>query len=74
MALLKEAVITTRGDNDYALISQVGSYLKNKESSLIAKNFGGRTWGDIFKKYPKIFELSHLNNQKSVATVRIKVM
>lgn len=72
LTLLKEAVITTRGDNDYALISQVGSYLKNKESSLIAKNFGGRTWGDIFKKYPKIFELSHLNNQKSVATVRIK--
>lgn len=72
LSLLKEAINTTRGDNEYALISQVGSYLKNKESSLIAKNFGGRTWGDVYKKYPKNFKISHLNDQKSIATVAIK--
>lgn len=72
LAVLKEAVIMTKRDNDYALISQVGSYLKNKESSLIAKNFGGHTWGDIFKKLPQSFEVSHLDNKKSIAIVYIK--
>lgn len=72
LAILKSAINSTKGDNDYTLISQVGSYLKNKEASLIAKNYGGNTWGDIFKKFPIIFEVSHLDNRKSKAIVKVK--
>jgi hypothetical protein len=69
----EESIISIlKGDNEYALISQVGSYLKNKEASLIAKNYGGNTWGDIFKKFPNIFEVSHLDNRKSKTIVTVK--
>lgn len=72
LPILKGAINCTKGDNEYALISQVGSYLKNKEASLIAKNYGGKTWGDVFKKLPQFFEISHLDNKKSITIVTIK--
>jgi len=72
ISILKSAINSTKGDNDYVLISQIGTYLKNKEASLIAKNYGGNTWGDILKKFPNIFEVSHLDNRKSKTIVTIK--
>lgn len=68
---LKEAIIHTKGDDDYALISQVGVYLKNKSASLNAKNFGANTWGDIFKQYDKDFEITYKDERKSKIAVKI---
>ena len=69
---LTDAINKTKNDNDYALISKVGTYLKNKNASLVAKNYGANTWGDIFKRYPKNFELTHEDNRKSICIVKIK--
>lgn len=63
--LLKEAVINTKDEKDYCLVSQIGTYLKNKNSSNNPKNFGANTWGDIIKKYPDIFKWDHLDEKKS---------
>lgn len=72
LVILKNAINSIKGDTDYVFISQIGSYLKNKEASLIAKNYGGNTWGDIFKKFPNIFEVSHLDDKKSQTIVKVK--
>ncbi|CUV65041.1 conserved hypothetical protein [Sulfurovum sp. enrichment culture clone C5] len=70
--ILKDAINSTKEENDYTLISTVGTYLKNKNSSFIAKNYGANTWGDIFKKYSNIFEISYLDDRKSKIVVKIK--
>ena len=70
--LLKEAIINTKDEKDYCLVSQIGIYLKNKNSSNNPKNFGANTWGDIFKKYPNSFKLDHLDKNKSTLIVTLK--
>lgn len=68
--LLNEAIKKTKKDDDYSLVSQMGSYLKNKNSSYNPKNLGVTTWGEIIKKYPNYFELSHLDKGKSTLIVK----
>ncbi len=70
--LLKDAIINTKDEKDYCLVSQIGIYLKNKNSSNNPKNFGANTWGDIFKKYPNSFKLDHLDKNKSTLIVTLK--
>lgn len=70
--LLINAIKNTKEDKDYCLVSQIGTYLKNKNSSNNPKNFGANTWGDLIKKYPNDFKLSHLDKVKSTLIAKIK--
>lgn len=70
--LLKDAIINTKGEKDYGLVSQIGTYLKNKNSSNNPKNFGANTWGDIFKKYPNNFKVDHSDKNRSTLIVSLK--
>lgn len=70
--ILKEAIENTCNDSGFSLVSQIGSYLKNKNSSYHAKNFGKNTWGDIFKMYPKDFEIDYKDTRKSTLIVKIR--
>ena len=70
--ILKEAIENTCNDIGFSLVSQIGSYLKNKNSSYHAKNFGKNTWGDIFKMYPKDFEIDYKDTKKSTLIVKIR--
>lgn len=72
VSILKDAINSTKNDDDYALISQIGLYLKNKSATLNAKNYGANTWGEILKKYPDVFEIFYLDERKSKIAVRIK--
>ncbi|AQW85003.1 putative LabA/NYN domain protein [Campylobacter pinnipediorum subsp. pinnipediorum] len=70
--ILKEAINNTNDDGEYSLVSKVGMYLKNKNSSYNPKNFGARTWGNIIKKFPDEFEICYLNKEKSMFAVKNK--
>ncbi len=70
--LLKEAIKNTKGESEYCLVSQIGSYLKNKNSSYNPKNLGANTWGEIIKRFPNYFELTHSDKRKSTLIVKTK--
>jgi uncharacterized LabA/DUF88 family protein len=72
IALLKEAIINQKDENGFAYVAQIGSYLKNKNSSCNAKNYGANTWGDIIKKYTEYFEIDYGDKKKSQLLVKIK--
>jgi len=72
--ILKNAIRHKKGDDDFAYVSEVGSYLKNKHS-INAKKFGNfKTWGDIFKQLQNVFEIKMLekNGKRSVMVIKIK--
>lgn len=70
--ILKDAINSVKTDDDYALISQIGLYLQNKNATLNAKNYGANTWGEILKKHDDVFEIFYLDERKSKIAVRIK--
>ncbi len=72
ISILKDGVTKRKDENGWALVSQIGSYLNNKNASYHAKNFGENTWGDIYKKYPDIFECDYKDSKKSTMIVRLK--
>jgi len=72
--ILKNAIRNKRGDDDFAYVAEVGSYLKN-QNSVNAKKYGNyKTWGGIFKELQDIFEIKMLekNGKRSVMVVKIK--
>ncbi len=69
--LLKEAIEETKKEEGYALVAEVGSYLKRKNSSYIAKNYGAKSWGEILKQHSNIFEISHLGKKGSTLIVNL---
>jgi len=70
--LLKNAVKHIKGDDDFAYVSEVGSYLKNKTSSS-AKNYGFKTWGDVFKSMEQYFEIKMLDKNGIRSSMLVKV-
>jgi len=70
--LLKSAVKNTKGDDDFAYVSEVGSYLKNKTSSS-AKNYGFKTWGDVFKSMEHYFVIKMLDKNGIRSSMLVKV-
>lgn len=70
--ILRDAIKNTCNDSGFSLVSQIGIYLKNKNSSYHAKNFGKNTWGDIFKIYSKDFEIDYKDIKKSTLIVKIR--
>ena len=72
--ILKNAIRHTRDDDKFAYVSEVGSYLKNQNSTT-AKNYGNyKSWGDIFRNLNNIFEtkMIKLGNGRSTMIVKIK--
>lgn len=69
--LLKEAINNTNGDDGFANVALVSQYLKNKNSSLNAQNYGLERWSDIFKEEKEHFVISY-RNDKSALFVKIK--
>lgn len=68
--ILKDAIKNTNREDDYSFVSQMGSYLKNKNSSYNPKNFGASNWSELIRKFPNYFELSYLNGEKSALIVK----
>ncbi len=69
--ILEGAIKNIKDGNEYVLVSSLGTYLKNKDASLIAKNYGFRTWGDAFKKYDSHFKIDYRDKKKSTMIVAI---
>ena len=71
--VLKNAIRHKKGDDDYALVAEIGTYLKNQNSSSASK-YGFKTWGEIFKNLNNIFEIKMLerNGKQSTMVVKIK--
>ena len=70
--ILQDAIENQKDESGYILVAEIGTYLKNKDASLIAKNFAFRAWGDAFKKYDSYFEIKYKDKKKSSMLVAIK--
>ena len=72
--ILINAIRHKKGDDEYALIAEVGTYLKN-QNAVNAKNFGNyKSWGEIFKELEQYFDMKLLerNGHRSTAVVKIR--
>lgn len=71
--VLINAIRHKKGDDDFAYVAEVGSYLKNQNSSN-AKKYGYTTWGEVFKDLKDTFETKMLdkNGNRSIMVVKIK--
>lgn len=70
--LLKDAIENKKDKQGYALIADIGDYLK-KTFSLTASKFEFPRWGDAFKKYPEYFDIDYKDEKKSIIIVKVKV-
>ena len=69
--LLNQAIENKKDNQGYALISDIGDYLK-KQFSLSAKKYGFDRWGDVFKKYTDNFVIDYKDEGKSMIMVKVK--
>lgn len=70
--ILKDAIKNTCNDSGFSSVSEIGTYLKNKNSSYRAKDFGKNTLGKVFRMYPKDFEIYYKDTKKGKLIVKIK--
>ena len=70
--ILTNAIMAIKGNEDFALLAQIGTYLKNQSADYIPSNYGGSSWKDIIKQYPQNFELLFHSTKKSTLCVSIK--
>lgn len=64
--LLKEAIEQTCNDSGYSLVSDIGSYIKNKTSQQ-ARNYGDyKKWGEVLKDLKGAFEIKYRNNNSQM--------
>jgi len=72
--ILKNAIRHKKGDDDFAYVAEVGTYMKN-QNAITAKKFGNfKSWGEILKKLSSFFEIKMLekNGKRSIMVVKIK--
>jgi uncharacterized protein (TIGR00288 family) len=71
--ILKNAIRHKKGDDDFALVAEVGTYLKN-QNAINAQKYGQKTWGDVFKNLKEYFEIKMFekNGKRSIMVVKIK--
>jgi len=72
--ILKNAIRHKKGDDDFAFVAEVGTYVKN-QNAITAKKYGNyKSWGEIFKELDKFFEIKMLekNGKRSIMVVKIK--
>ena len=66
ISLLKETIEQTSNDSGYSLVSDIGSYIKNKTSQQ-ARNYGDyKKWGEVFKDLKYVFEIKYQNNNSQM--------
>ena len=70
--MLKDAIENKKDKQGYALIADIGDYLK-KTFSLNASKFGFVRWGDAFKQYSEYFEIDYKDEKKSIIIVKVRV-
>lgn len=70
--ILRDAINRNKEDDGTASVATIGVFLKNKQSSQIAGNYGYRSWGALFKKYTNEFEISYKDEQKHQMSVKIR--
>jgi len=71
--ILKNAVRHKSGDDDFALVAEVGTYLKN-QNSINAKKYGNyKSWGEIFKELDGVFETKLLERNGNRSTFVVKI-
>ena len=71
ISILKDAIISTRGDEDFAYLSQIGTFLKNKNASLHPTNYGASTWSKILRRHKDIFYVSHKDHRGKIIIVSL---
>ncbi len=69
--ILKKAIENKKDNKGYALISDIGDYIK-KQFSISAKKFGFNKWGDVFKEYTDYFVIDYKDEKRSVIMVKMK--
>lgn len=71
--IIKNAINHKKGDDDFAYVSDVGTYIRN-QNAVTAKKYGAKTWGEIIKKLHKYFEIKMLekNGKRSIMVVKIR--
>ena len=71
ITVLKDAIRNTQKENGYANVSDITRYLKNKDASYNAQNYGASKWSDIIKEHAGCFEMKYGNNKRALF-VRVK--
>ncbi|MGA1938767.1 NYN domain-containing protein [Arcobacter sp. YIC-310] len=70
LIILKDAIKNVKSFRGVTLISQIGSYLKEKDPYYRPKNFDVKSWTEAFKKYEEIFQIGYLDKRKSIMYVK----
>ena len=70
--ILVNAVRHKKGDDEYAYVSDVGTYLKN-QNSISAKKYGYKTWGEIFRELDEVFEIQFFTKGGKRSIMMVKV-
>lgn len=70
--IVNDAIDETKDASEYAHLARVAEYLKNKNSSYNAKNFGSTCWGKFFEKYSNHFITKKIGKNDSTTVVRKK--
>lgn len=70
--VLTNAILAIKDNDDFALLAQLGTYLKNQSADYIPSNYGGNSWKDILKQYPQYFKLFPHPTKKSTLCVSIQ--
>lgn len=67
--MLNEAILNKKRDDGFSLVSEVGTYLKNKHS-INSKKYGNfRSWGEILKQLTTTFEIKMVNSTMLVKAI-----
>lgn len=71
--ILKEAYDASIKDDDFVYLSNLGTYLKNKDSSINPTNYGFKNWSHCFETEPynQYFKLETLDDNKTKIVTRI---
>ncbi len=73
--IIKNAIETSKQDDGYMFVSNLGSLLKNK-NGYTAKNFNSNSWGEFLKEHDDIFETKSISKKddgrKDTLAVKIK--
>ncbi len=73
--IIKNTIETSKQDDGYMFVSNLGSLLKNK-NGYTAKNFNSNSWGEFLKEHDDIFETKSISKKddgrKDTLAVKIK--
>lgn len=71
--ILKNAIRHTRGDDNFSYIAEIGSYLKNQNSTTAKKYGNYKSWGELFRDLKSVFELKMIIQDNGRETMIVKI-